>query len=305
MKISILIGAGASYGNYIDDKKGPPLGTALFEVLEKKYPESWGKISLKKIISNKKDFETIMTEIWQNQDENTARQLIDMGLFFAEFNPVEDDNYSQLIKALHGKGLLKDTGFGSLNYDCIFEISACRLGFKLDFGLENHLPENILILKPHGSCNFIPSDELNVSGITFIQSGGGGYLDGPIQIADLDKVRNKYIKENQSIPPAMSLYAPGKFTPTGAAFISKQKDDWKKIASESEYIITIGTNPNLNDDHIWGPIIKSGAKVFFVGGKSEEVKKLEKILDDRFEQVGERFLDFTSNINNILSRITL
>jgi hypothetical protein len=53
-----------------------------------------------------------------------------MALYFSKFTPdgTGEDLYSRLLSALRGCGKLREAIFGSLNYDCIFEQAASRLG---------------------------------------------------------------------------------------------------------------------------------------------------------------------------------
>ena len=72
--------------------------------------------------------------------------------------------------------------------------------------------------------------------------------------------------------------------------------------NDSDYIITIGVRPNLQDEHIWRPILSSKAMVWFVGGKNS-TQQLEKLLrNNRFEFISDTF---NGAINILKERIKL
>lgn len=302
MKLSILIGAGASYGcGYTNISKRPPLGSQLYDELVKKYPHSWGKYVPKDLIHIfKSDIELGMARMWESQPKYFSRLLIDMAVFFTLFDPPDEKNnlYTTLINIIVSVGLLPKCGFISLNYECIFEIAASRAGIKITMNSNSPAPGNLLMWKPHGSCNFIPTAQ--VYNLTLQLTGSGQrYYEGDVEVLQLPKVRDLYLSDTPyAIPPAMSLYAPGKATLSAEQYIRKIRESMASWVNDSDYIITIGAKPNLADKHIWGPILSSKAMVWYVGGKDENMQQLKKRLgNNRFEFISEKFKDAINILN--------
>ena len=203
MKLSILIGAGASYGcGYTNVNERPPLGVQLFDKLVMKYPDSWGKHIPEDLISMfRSDFELGMGRTWERQLKYFSHLLIDMAVFFTYFDPpnVQDDLYTSLLNSILSTGLLSKYGFISLNYECIFEITVSRIGIKITMNDNYPASGNLLMWKPHGSCNFIP--DAKVFNLTLQLSGQEQrYYSGKIKVLQLQEVRNLYLGNKPLCP---------------------------------------------------------------------------------------------------------
>jgi len=289
MRLAILIGAGASYGcGYTDPSARPPLGKDLFPQLVDTYPETWGTVpdsDLPPLFLE--NFEDGMAEMWRRMPARFSHLLIDMATFFSRFDPPENDLYSSLGRELHGSRLIRRTAVASLNYECVFEVAVGRLGLKLCMNQDAPVKDNVLLFKPHGSCNFIP--EASVWKLTLqLSAQGHSYYDGPISVKQLDEVRAMYDAEF-AIPPCMSLYSDGKATLVGQSFIEVARAGWAKWIRRSDYLIVIGARPNLADAHVWDPILESKAIVWFVGGEDPGVVDLHNAIGRRFHHVAETF----------------
>lgn len=60
---------------------------------------------------------------------------------------------------LQGTRLIRRTVVASLDYECVFEVGARRLGLSLCINLDASGPSQILMFEPHRSCNLVPDFE--------------------------------------------------------------------------------------------------------------------------------------------------
>jgi len=156
-----LLGAGASYGAGGVLPYPPPLGCQLYDRLALEFPKTWGAESQLAGIADqfRIDFEQAMGQYCNFHSASAAiPQIIDMARYFAPFEPDGSDLYSKLIRELDNRALLPWTVFALLNYECVFEKAAVRLGYRLHYeGIDRAqvMPGDIRVIKPHGSCNFL------------------------------------------------------------------------------------------------------------------------------------------------------
>src|SRR5207249_2885074 len=130
----------------------------------------------------------------------------EMALFFADFRLTGmTDCYSRLIATLARFKLISRSSFVILNYECLAEMACTNNSFGVAYCESGRGTNDVLVLKPHGSCNFLPG--LPVKGVTFERVRY--YYDGPLQPVDPAAVAVRY-GAGETIPPAMSLFAPGK-----------------------------------------------------------------------------------------------
>lgn len=294
MKLTVLFGAGASFGcGYNEIESTPPLGNALFQKLVGHCPQSWGNcIPLDLIPTFNMDFELGMLRLWSRSNVNMSPLLVDMAVYFTYFEPPPTNNqYERLINALESKRLMHSTGFVSLNYECVFELTAHNMGIQDVFSSNTNKRSNgISLWKPHGSCNFI--SEARVINIAIWLTGKDQrYYDGPMQVLPPKEVRKRYAgPEILAIPPAISLYTAGKATLTAEGYIfeiRKAMEDW---ITDSDIVVCIGVRPNLADKHIWDPIILSNAAIWFIGGEGESLDALRaKVGDNKLKYIGKEF----------------
>lgn len=289
MRLAMLIGAGASYGcGYTDPSSRPPLGTHLFPQLVDAYPETWGTLLDSDLPPLFRDnFEDGMAETWRRLPVRFSHLLIDMARFFSRFEPPKDDLYSTVVRELHASKLLRRTAVASLNYECVFEVAVSLLGLRLSMNLDAPPAGQVLLFKPHGSCNFLPDTQ--AFGFTVALGSPEGVLcEAEVAVKNLPEVRALY-DADFAFPPCMSLYAEGKATLVCQSFIDDARSGWATWVRRCDYVISVGTRPNLADAHVWDPIVESKAIVWFVGGKDAGVAELEGAIGTRFRHVAETF----------------
>ena len=301
MKFTFLTGAGASYGaGKIPNQ--PPLGNALFKELRKKYPRTWGNFPWEYAGPLSRNFEIGMQQIWQKRLNEVQKLMIEMACYFSEFNPSDDgsDCYSQIASKIAKEKLVKKIAFATLNYECILDIALCRSGLKIGY-YHDPIPEDtIMIWKLHGACNLLPVLGL-VNGTPTSTVVGGTIVakniyEGPVYAYDLPEVRNRYIKENFSLPPAMCVYMPGKPTQSAGEAINNMRNQWANWMLQSDVVFVIGVRPNLGERYVWQPIIDSRAIVWYVGGRDGEYDDLQKYLNYRLIYIKPTFSEAIDEI---------
>jgi len=145
-------------------------------------------------------------------------------------------------------------------------------------------PGNLLIWKPHGACNLLPLDEIYNINVVAKQ-----ILEGPLRPVDLPEVRRRYAA-GYSIPPAMSLFAPGKPTPVAPSFVAETRRQWATWIKSASLVIIIGARPLLADNHIWDPLLTGSVEVWYVGGTADDqYRDFKSRMGDRLIHIADRF----------------
>lgn len=303
-QLAFLIGAGASKGAGRIQPKPPPLSGELYGALRSAYPRSWGRVTGDLDRRFRDDFEVGMWDCWSHGDETTARLLIDMAIYFSWFEAPADrsDCYSRLLSILARSGLVPNTAFASLNYECVLETAAGLAGFRLSYAADRPPPRNVLVFKPHGSCNFIPQASVWNIGIDLSATGGAAsYLEGPILPRLRKQVRELY-GSGFAIPPAMSLFARGKFNPVSNNFIAQLRHQWANWVAGSHVITIVGVRPLLVDNHVWDPILTGEGDIWYVGGRSGDYDELTRQVGRRLVHLADRFAE---GLPSLERRLTL
>ncbi|HEU5002995.1 MAG TPA: hypothetical protein VFW71_09480 [Actinomycetota bacterium] len=267
MLITILVGAGASFGAFDEGPSRPPLGNQLYDRLVATYPGSWGELPkwIQDEFQGDFGFEAGMVALRQ-EALSTHQALLDMSCYFGSFQlPTRGRNlYRNLIFALDSLGPKFQYSFGSLNYECLLELSMANLGHPPYYWGNSMAsgPRAVLVVKPHGSCNFVPDTGSNTIQVGHFV-GGNAYIDTP-HLKSIGLTPGYW---NSSIPAAMSLYAPGKPNLVAPTAVKRLHNDWRRVIDRSDAILIIGARIIAEGDpHIWRPIFQSSAPIGFIGG---------------------------------------
>jgi len=266
------------------------MGDQLFEALRKAYPQSWDdKIDTQEGALLEKPcggFEEGMVKLWANPTEGRVQHLLtDMALYFSRFRPAGRTQYDELLQVLLASGQ-NQMVWATLNYECCLELVLQRAGHSIrSFGqIWGQSPTVMDVLKLHGSCNYVSPYTRTITNSN-MQVGAYVYdevtaLHGPVaspelQILSLDELQRLYNEVGAfSIPPAISLYEPGKHSPTGASTIAWMRAQWAQLVGAVDLVISIGTRPVAHDIHIWGPVYAARCPVWFVGANDRDYKRL-------------------------------
>jgi hypothetical protein len=303
IRLAFLMGTGASKGAGGVMPYDPPLGSELYDRLREHFPGTWGTVSEPLDALFRDNFELGIAELWANQSSGSSQLIIEMGLYFSMFGLPADgsDCYSRLLSFLATDGLIPQTVMTTLNYEIVLDIAASNLGLRLAYLLPGaDIPAgNLYVLKPHGSCNWLPAAE--VSNLALVGSGREDYYEGRLRFVQLPEMQQLY-RNGFALPPAMSLFAPGKNTPVARAFVDEIRNRWATLVASSEVVIVLGARPLLADTHIWQPILDSSQEVWYVGGSTDDnYREFKHRLGDRLTHVAERL---PQGLNSLLERLS-
>lgn len=260
-----VFGAGASFGSGPCHPHPPPLGGQLFAELQRQggIAASAGK-EIAELFAE--DFEKGMDRFWAERNVHTTQFLREMAAYFAQFEPLPGNAYARLLAILGGtrrKAVLATT-----NYEMLLEIAVSNAGHLVTYGTWPVPPNNIPILKLHGSCNFLPDiNHVQIRGVSFDLSASP---DGAIMECGVRPARSpleviRFCAEEDSLAPAIAMYSPTKRVLFARSFVEAQQASWQKALSNTARVFLIGLRVHTVDEHIWGPLAESSAPIFYVG----------------------------------------
>jgi hypothetical protein len=261
----VLFGAGASHGLRDVSPWLPPLGGELFSQLTVAFPSSWGQIPANiQHTFGSEGFEEAMAILWEDHSLQVPRLMQDMALYFLRFRPrsAGSTEYCQLA-ALVKSGAIKNVLFSTLNYECILELAFALQGLNIDvFGLgsEGYVP----VWKLHGSCNFRNEGLQMGVGISFT---GGVSFSGDVKAMQLGEA-DAHWRSGQTLPPAMSMYLKDKYSQTNQDYFLRLRSEWAEVVRGAENVVVVGVHPFPDDEHIWGPLADTPAKLTYVGDRT-------------------------------------
>lgn len=259
-KITILTGAGASFGCGNTSPYNPPLGRDLYVELEKHAPQIMSQLSNVIGRDGIENFEEKMHQAWQSNKVNGIIINAAIASYFSRFNPGVGNAFVSLFKDLDFEKI--DYVYSTLNYDCLAELAATKIGLQTNYVPKNMPTKQFDVLKLHGSCNFLFKGITGKLGMMKVGMKGGT-LDGTVEPVQPSLVST--LIQNRPAGPCMSYYMKNKPTSVGPSTIREIQNKWKEVISKSDKLVIIGTNVNTDDSHIWEPITGTRAKIGFVG----------------------------------------
>lgn len=258
----MLFGAGASFGSTGVVPYRPPLGGGLYEDLSRRYPRAWGALPPGLARKFEDDFERGMLALTQEAGGAIPTLMQAMTDYFARFglDGSGNDAYSRFLTGLVAEDL-ENLLFSSLNYECLLELAASRLGYTIEYGEAPLVDKGMRIWKLHGSCNFLPEGLAATRGVSF---GYGVVFDSGIRPVSPSDARS-WIAGDTALYPAMCLYTVDKPLQVGASVIGALQEAWARAIAAADVVVIIGTRPHDQDRHLWEPLADSPATVYFVG----------------------------------------
>lgn len=264
--ITILFGAGASNGSglcYFGDPpsaKNPPLGMNLFEMLEKQKGAFFNLPESIKEIFRSLGFEAGMAEI-SNTSKSINPLQREIALYLSNFDVQPQNAYVRLFRKI--KIDLPKITISTLNYDLLIEQALHRNGFKITYSNDD---KGILVLKPHGSSNFLVDIKNNVQYDIEIE-GGDVFFEGFENKAVAN--HNELLewcndKTYKSFSPTLAMYAKGKRVVINKSLIDGIQNLYAEKISKSKLVIIVGVGYVENDSHIWDPIVSSKPHIVIV-----------------------------------------
>lgn len=263
MSIVILLGAGASYGSKDVIPYLPPLGNQLFQKLvENSGIASQIDIDIKN--SFLENFEIGMSKYFDAVHGNIMTFQRELAHYLACFSPGPQNIYKNLISILGSKKII----YSSLNYDLLFELSAAQLRLDIAYCSE-YRPGYVRLLKIHGSSNFWPDMSKRPQLINCEFFNCGIDIDAPIMPLDqFGTIQN--CKNENSLSPAIAMFAEGKKLKVSPDFVINQYEQWKKEVYDASYVFIIGVRVHEVDEHIWGVLGNTKAIINYFGFDSDK-----------------------------------
>ena len=296
---TLIFGAGASFGSGNCYPNNPPLGNELFNELVK-LDGAFSRLDEKmKNEFIKKGFEEGMALI-QNDSSIINPIQKEVASYLSQFKVENDNAYVNLFKSI--KEVINDITIVTLNYDLLIEDALRKnllfIKYELDW------KHGVSLLKPHGSCGFLPDlGGMNMSGNTMINCGT--FVDGLNIFRSINKeeiINWCEDPKNSDISPVLSMYNKEKRIVINKNFISNIQEIYKKKIENSRMIILIGVKYIEHDTHIWEPIKNSKAKVYFNSrsGISEEMEKWSKENNINLFSIKGSFNEKIEEISNLI-----
>jgi hypothetical protein len=282
MHTLVLLGAGASFGSERDGVARPPLGENLFKEmaaagsLASELPEDLANIF-------KSNFEIGMNALCEQFSKNIQRFQRELAEFLSSYSPTHDSLYIKLIKKMGWK----NTVYASLNYDLLFEQAAESLGIGSVYGNLKRAGHARLI-KPHGSSNFWPDMPAERITRSVFGAGGGDVYRGPVKPIGLMETRER-CRVDDSLSPAMSLYAKGKTVQICSDYVSWHQEQFVKACRSAKRIVIVGVKVVPEDTHIWGPISRCSSRINYFGNHDD--KTLFELWQDSVKRKGAYFIE--------------
>lgn len=274
MSSVFLFGAGASFGSGNCYPEPPPLGNGINGLFKKLQEKSGIAASLPSVLADSfiKNFEVGMAEFYSTREPQLIAFLKEMSLYFLSFNPLEGNLYKELIRTI---ALTKhQIVFATTNYDLLIEYSIGQLGYMVAY---HPLPvprNNFSVLKIHGSCNFLP-ETLGVKFTNASFENCGVYINAPVKPAQPHEVV-KFCQQENSLAPAIAMYAIGKKVKFSESFVLEQQRFWQESVSKAKKVFVIGLRVNPEDAHIWQTLASCKAQLLYVGFEKEDFENWKR-----------------------------
>lgn len=263
MAVVLLLGAGASFGSAGVRPCPPPLGNKLFPELVKRNGVA---ATLPNHIKRafEKNFEDGMQKYYELSNGNIMTFQRELAEYLASFHPTESNVYIELIRSLGCNRVI----YSSLNYDLLLEISASTLGYFTNYS-STFQKGGMKLLKIHGSSNFWP--DLATGMLNNVQFSGFGRADIQAPIRPLNQTDTLYkCRIENSVAPAIAMFAVGKKVKISPDFVEKQYEMWKEQVSKASKIFVVGVRVHEVDEHIWSLLGRIKGKVTYFGFDSDK-----------------------------------
>ena len=267
--ITLIFGAGASYGSGRCNPNNPPLGNHLLNDLVN-LDGAFSRLdkTTQKVFIDE-GFEAGMAEV---PDDNRIINPIqkELACYLSSFSITDENAYVRLFNKL--KSNINDINIVTLNYDLLIEQALWSRGYQVDYNGEG---KGVNVLKPHGSSNFLPQlNGLQMSGNTMI--GVGSFIEG--LKTEAVQTHNE-IKDwcnnpmHGDVSPVLSMYNKDKRIVVNQRLIKNIQNKYADFVDSSNLIVLVGIKYIPHDEHIWGSLTRSNAPILIVDPYPEDTIK--------------------------------
>lgn len=269
MSAVFLLGAGASFGSGECYPSAPPLGGGLFADLRRRGGVA-STIQPPLLQLFQRNFEEGMAAFREERDSDSTAFLREMAAYLAEFAPGPRNLYHRLIQIVRKSH--RQTVLATTNYDLLLEQAITQAGLMTAYSGRPVPQNNISVLKIHGSSNFLPDLGTNrIIGAKF--AGNGANVEAPIAIAQSIQEIRAFCSKEDSLAPAIAVYAPGKAVLFCPSFVQDQQRQWVSEVERATVVYVIGLRVIRHDDHIWRVLASSKARLHYVGLEPHEFQE--------------------------------
>lgn len=261
--ISILFGAGASFGSELSNPV-PPLGNYLFEELEKQGGAFSG---LSEEIKN--EFRTHGFEKGMLSIPNDSRVINplqkEIAIYLSSFSPSNENAYVRLFRSLREH--TKHINLITLNYDLLIEQSLFMVGArKILYSVDNGLLQEKL-LKVHGSSNFVPLIDPSIKFGRIISVDSGVFVEthGTHILKNHKEVKEWCTSQsNIDFSPVMCMYNKDKRGVINGLYLTEKKEEYNRVIAKTRLLFIVGVKYIEHDNHIWDEIFNSVPELIVV-----------------------------------------
>ncbi|WP_151444368.1 SIR2 family protein, partial [Cronobacter sakazakii] len=222
MGILFLFGAGASFGSGPCQPTNPPLGRDLLLRMR----EEGGIASTIEgdlLDCFIEDPEKGMVKFFKERNIDTTELLKQMCAYLARFRIDDGNVYVKLFNIIKKR---KSICIATTNYDLLIEQAISSVGRYIQYHSSTRAPNNIPVLKIHGSVNFVPTASISNIGFEIPADSIGAIFEGPIDVYDnADNIIN-YCKSDTALSPAVAMYHPKKTVLHCPSFVANQQKDF-------------------------------------------------------------------------------
>lgn len=298
---AILFGAGASYGVGDIVPERPPLGNQLFAELARCFRGSWGSLPAEVAQLFAENFEKGMALLWERFSPSVPTLMQHMAIYFVQFRPRSPGAtlYCRLVRAIETASARERVLLSTLNYECLLDHSIWHMSVPVNYG---DFPNGggITVWKLHGACNLLPVGIAATRGVSFTSGVGFGTTIRPAK--DLNEILEFCLGDN-SLPPVMCLFMPGKPIQVSAGSISGVQAAWREKVMTADRVAVVGVFPNVEDTHVWDTLANIQGELIYVGGADPFEKwraqyrpdKPAKLLAERFDAAFEPLINLMVN----------
>jgi hypothetical protein len=249
----LLFGAGASFGSQ-RSVPVPPLSANLFDGLVCFAPRTWGSLPAPWPSQFRADFEAAMSSYIDTGAFGAPLQWDMATYFFTQFAATPSSTYVKLLAALAPR--ISEYLFVTLNYELLLFQAKSIAGIPAD---------RFRVCLPHGNACLCCSGVSATAGVSFT---GGVSTGGSVRVF---RDRTDFMSERTAnvFPPVMSYYEPKKFTVSCANFIQDQRAQFEQEVLAADKVAIVGARVHVVDQHIWGPLAKTKAKLLYLSGATD------------------------------------
>lgn len=258
--ITLLFGAGASFGSGRCHPSQPPLGDHLFPELLKLNGAFASLTDSQKEIFCKQGFEAGMATIANDSRIINLLQK-ELACYISGFVIQPENAYSKLFGKI--KSAASNIAIATLNYDLLIEQGLARNQIPFNYNGEKG---SLSLLKIHGSSNFLPQlGTLTLNGN--VMRNCGTFIEGlPTNAASTNEEIKRWCNDpkNGDISPILSMYARDKRVVINRGLTERIQHIYSDSIHASSHIVIVGAKYIQHDHHVWGPIENSIAQILLV-----------------------------------------